>query len=130
MVFALAGDSTTTSVLPFTRAVTSPSLDAFLTLLRALVLFAVVLLVAIYPSGRRSMPALPNGFESSAAQEVFPGPLHDHAFQLQLRELSKRLPGRDLRTEGEVVYMSRGPRVQQLPKCQDQCIDDGPGRVR
>src|ERR1700682_520368 len=129
MVFALAGDSTTTSVLPFTRAVTSPSPDAFLTLLRALVLFAVVLLVAIYPSGRRSMPALPNGFESSAAQEVFPGPLYGHALELQLCELPQRFPGRDLRAQGEVVYMSRGPPVQQMPQFHARRIDHGAIRL-
>src|SRR4051795_13401966 len=62
------------------------------------------------------MPALPTGFESSAAQEKFPGPLHHHAFQFQIRQLAKRLPSRDLRSQGEVVYMSRGRLVQKSPE--------------
>src|SRR5204863_8367398 len=113
---AFAGASTTTRMLPFTRAVSSPSAGAFFPLLPSFVAFVFALAAAMVPSGRRSMPALPNGFESSAAQEVFPGPLYDHALELQLCELSQRFPGRDLRTEGEVVYMSRGPPVQQLPQ--------------
>src|SRR5438067_6516830 len=125
MVFALAGDSTTTSVLPLARAVGSPSLLAFALVFRALAVFAAAaLLVAMSSSGRRSMPALPIGFESSAAQEIFPGPLHDHALHLQLRQLSQRFPGRDLRAEGEVVYMSRGPLVQKSPEFRTRRVDD------
>src|SRR5882762_6234520 len=71
------------------------------------------------------MPALPNGFESSAAQEVFPGPLYGHALELQLCQLPQRFPGRDLRAQGEVVYMSRGPPVQQLPQFHARRIDHG-----
>ena len=37
MVFAFAGDSTTTSVLPLARAVTSPLPEAFLALLPSFV---------------------------------------------------------------------------------------------
>src|SRR5712664_825024 len=128
MVFAFAGDSTTTSVVPLTRAATSPSPGAFLALLPSFVVFVFALPAAIVPSGRRSMPALPNGFESSAAQEVFPGPLYDHALELQLCELPQRFPGRDLRAQGEVVYMSRGPPVQQLPQFYARRIDHGPIR--
>src|SRR2546422_10373264 len=77
-------------------------------------------------SGRRKMPALPNGFESSAAQEIFPGPLHHHALQLQFREPSERFPGGDLRAVGEVVYMSRGPLVQKSPQFDVFGIEDLP----
>src|SRR6266850_2301877 len=103
LLFAFAGDSTTTSVLPLARAGTSPSPGAFLALFPSFVAFVFALAAAMVPSGRRSMPALPNGFESSAAQEVFPGPLYGHALELQLSELPKRLPCRDLRAKGEVV---------------------------
>src|SRR5690242_14667528 len=110
IVFAFAGDSTTTRVLPLARLATSAVPSDLRDVFRAFVaLFAAVLPVAIVPSGRRSMPALPNGFQSSAAQEIFPGPLHGHALQLQLSQLAERLPCRDLRAAGEVVYMSRGP---------------------
>ncbi len=51
MVFALAGDSTTTRVLPLARVATSSSPAAFL--LVFLAFFAVALPVAIVPSGRR-----------------------------------------------------------------------------
>src|SRR6266403_6144979 len=129
MVFAFAGDSTTTSVLPLTRAGTSPSPGAFLVLFPSFVALVFALPAAIVPSGRRSMPALPNGFESSAAQEVFPGPLYDHALELQLCELPQRFPGRDLRSQGEVVYMSRGPPVQQLPQFHSHRIDHGAIRL-
>jgi len=71
------------------------------------------------------MPALPNGFESSAAQEVFPGPLYDHALELQLCELPQRFPGRDLRRAGEVVYMSRGPPVPAIAPFSARRIDHG-----
>src|SRR5439155_9542900 len=84
MVFAWAGDSTTTSVLVRPRGADSPETLAFLAVFPAFVVFAAALPVAMFPSGRRKMPALPNGFESSAAQEVFPGPLHHHALQLDL----------------------------------------------
>src|SRR3989442_15697786 len=126
MVFAFAGDSTTTSVLPLTRAATSPSPGVFLALLPSFVVFVFALPAAIVPSGRRKMPALPNGFESSAAQEIFPGPLHHHALQLQFREPSERFPGGDLRAVGEVVYMSRGPLVQKSPQFDDFGIEDLP----
>src|SRR5437870_8678376 len=116
MVFALAGDSTTTSVLVRARAPASAEPLAFLAVFPAFVVFAAALLIAMFPSGRRKMPALPNGFESSAAQEIFPGPLQRHALQLQFRELSQRFPGRDLRAQGEVVYMSRGTLVQKSPE--------------
>src|SRR6266550_6424557 len=124
MVLAFAGDSTTTSVLPFPRMATSPSPLAFPLVFRVFAVFAAAFLVVMSPSGRRSMPALPIGFESSAAQEIFPGPLHDDALQLQLRQLAQGFPGRDLRAEGEVVYMSRGPLVQKSPQFRTGRIDD------
>src|SRR5437588_846448 len=124
MVLAFAGDSTTTRVLPFPRVGTSPCPLALPLVFRVFAVFAATLLVAMTPSGRRSMPALPIGFESSAAQEIFPRPLHDHSLQLQLRQLSQRFPGRDLRAEGEVVYMSRGPLVQKSPEFRTRRIDD------
>src|SRR3979490_1198933 len=129
MVFAFAGDSTTTSVVPLARAVTSPSPGAFLALFAFFGVFVFALPAAMVPSGRRSMPALPNGFESSAAQEVFPGPLYDHALELQLCELPQRFPGRDLRAQGEVVYMSRGPPAQQFPRFPPRRIHDGAFRL-
>src|SRR2546425_11280157 len=129
MVFALAGDSTTTSVLDRPRAPDSAEPLAFLAAFRAFVVFAAALLFAMFPSGRRKMPALPNGFESSAAQEVFPGPLHHHALQLELRKPSERFPGGDLRAAGEVVYMNRGPLVQKSPQFDDFRIEDPPVRT-
>src|SRR5437870_13013238 len=100
MGFALAGDSTTPSVLDRPRAPDAAEPLAFLVVFRAFVVFPAALAFAMFPSGRRKMPALPNGFESSAAQEIFPGPLHHHAPQLQFREPSERFPGRDLRAVG------------------------------
>src|SRR6266404_6876503 len=68
MVFALAGDSTTTRVFPRPLVATSPSTAAFLAVFRAFVAFVVALLVAIASSGRRSMPALPDRFEKLSGE--------------------------------------------------------------
>src|SRR5712664_2385645 len=126
MVFALAGDSTTTRVLPLARETTSPSPAAFLLVLRALVAFAVALLVAIVPRGGDRCRHSQLGSISSAAQEIFPGPSYRHPLQLQLGQFAERFPGWDLRTQGEVVYMSRGPAVQQLPQLDTRLVDHGP----
>src|SRR2546427_3899354 len=69
MVFALAGDSTTTSVLDRARAPDSAEPLAFLAVFRAFVVFAAVLLFAMFPSGRRKMPALPRSEERRVGKE-------------------------------------------------------------
>src|SRR5437867_13054603 len=83
MVFALAGDSTTTSVLVRARAPASAEPLAFLAVFPAFVVCAAALLLAMFPSGRRPRPALPNGFDGAATQEISAGPREHHALKIQ-----------------------------------------------
>src|SRR5713101_3024851 len=70
------------------------------------------------------MPALPNGCESLLAQEIFSWPLNHHALQFQVGELAQGNLRRDLRTKGQVVYMSRGPLVQKSPQSQALFVEN------
>src|SRR5712692_12071045 len=78
------------------------------------------------------MPALPKrcktlrsrlGGERSSPEEILPRTLQAHAFELQLRQLAERFRSADLGTLREVVYMSGGPFVQQLPQAQALFVD-------
>src|SRR5258706_15974525 len=119
MVFAFAGDSTTTSVLPFARVDVSLAADFLLAVL-------LLAFVAMSPSGAaidagapkkvqtRTRPSgIPDGL---SAEEVFPRPLYAHPLELQIRQPAQGFRCRDLRPVGEVVYMSRGTFVQQPPQ--------------
>src|SRR6266851_1361178 len=122
MVFAFAGDSTTTRVL---RKIFGAASDAELFALRPFALggafFAAVLAVAMVSwGGSRCRHSRFGSRPTPAAEEILPGSLVDEPLQLQLRQPAERLVGAKLRPRGENVHVHRPPSVEKLP--------DAPGR--
>src|SRR5216684_1532854 len=112
MVFALAGDSTTTSVLRKTLAATS---DAGPFALRPFALgdeafFAAVLALAMVSWGRsRCRHSRFGSGPTPAAEEILPGFLVDEPFQLELRQAPERLVSAKLGPAGENVHVHWSP---------------------
>src|SRR5207244_2181851 len=73
MVFALAGDSTTTSVLVRARAPASAEPLAFLAVFPAFVVFAAALLIAMFPSGGERCRHSQMGSKAQRRRKYFPG---------------------------------------------------------
>src|SRR5437867_6935446 len=129
IVFALAGDSTTTSVL---RKAFAAALDEEPFALRPLDLgvafFAAVLALAMISPGRpRCRHSRFGSRETRAADENLPGFLVDESLQLQLGQPAKRLLDAKLRSSGERVDLQGASFVENLPDAQRRPFERLPG---
>src|SRR6267378_2916117 len=118
MVFAFAGDSTTTSVLrkDFASAAEPFALRPFAF---GAAFFAVVLALAMFSwGGSRCRHSRFGSRPTLAAEEILPGFLVDEPFQLQLRQESEGLVGAKLRLVCERVHMDGPGSVEELPHPQ------------